>query len=301
MKTLTYDVGGTQIKHCVITDGKCGKIKKITSTLGSLEEYLTTLRGIYDECEEAVDGIAMSVPGMLDNRTGYMYTGGSCSFISNMNFAEILSERCDGTRVALENDAKAAGMAELRDGALKEANNGYVLTLGTGIGGCTIVNRKILRGANQFAGEFSYIISKAQLDIMPSMFGMDSGLMGLFHRLSAKTGEDTSGLNGVEFFHRADAGEAPVLEALHEYCHDLVIQIMNLQAVIDPDVVAIGGGISAAPLLHRVIQEELDTYLAEVEKYFPRLRPHIVPCTFRNEANLLGAYYNFADLYGEKN
>ena len=151
MKTLTYDVGGTQIKYCIVENGKCGEVEKISSTLGSLDEFLATLRKIYDECGEKIDGIAMSVPGMLDNKTGFMYTGGSCWFIKNLNFAEILSAKCDGIPVALENDAKAAGLAELKAGALKDANNGYVITLGTGIGGCTVVDRKIVRGVNQFA------------------------------------------------------------------------------------------------------------------------------------------------------
>ncbi|MDO4543584.1 MAG: ROK family protein [Clostridia bacterium] len=301
MRLLTIDVGGTQIKHCIVENGNCTTdVKKIPTRCDNMEEYLSTLHGIYAEYGGEVEGIAMSVPGTLDNETGFMYTGGAMSFVSNVNFASLVSSACGGVRVAIENDAKAAGLAELESGALKDANNGLVVVLGTGIGGCTIVNRQIVRGANQFAGEFSVIISKPQAEGFFSLWGINDSAIGLLARYAQRIGIKPTDIDGIEFFNRAENGDKAALETLHEFCKSLCVQLLNIQCVIDPDVIAIGGGISAAPLLHKVLHEELNAYVEEYNKSFSRLKPRLVPCKYRNEANLIGAYYNFVNIFGKR-
>ena len=84
----------------------------------------------------------------------------------------------------------------------------------------------------------------------------------------------------------ANSGNEKVLAALDEFCFYIALQLYNIQAIFDPEKFAIGGGISAQPLLIEIINEQYKKLFIPV---FP-LRP-VVACEFRNDANLIGAYY----------
>lgn len=160
MKCLTIDVGGTYIKYGLVENGiiSC-KGKKPTPAVPlkwgedvdeelailfrkKYREYFDTLREIFLELGDGIDGIAMSVPGILDSRTGYVYSGGALCYISEINFADEVSRLCNGVPVTIENDAKAAAMAELSSGVLKGIKDASVVLFGTAIGGCTIATGK---------------------------------------------------------------------------------------------------------------------------------------------------------------
>ena len=71
----------------------------------------------------------------------------------------------------------------------------------------------------------------------------------------------------------------------------IAAQIVNLQCVIDPQRVAIGGGISAQPLLLEYIRKNVDSFSDNFGNYKPGVQ--VVPCTFRNDSNLIGALYHY--------
>lgn len=78
------------------------------------------------------------------------------------------------------------------------------------------------------------------------------------------------------------------MAALDEFCFYIALQLYNIQAIFDPEKFAIGGGISAQPLLIEKINEQYKKLFIPV---FP-LRPvDVVACELRNDANLIGAYY----------
>ena len=93
---------------------------------------------------------------------------------------------------------------------------------------------------------------------------------------------------GEEIFEMANQGNQQVLNALDEYCMNLAVQLYNIQTIFDPEKIAIGGGISAQPLLIERIDEQYQKLFVD----FLPVRPvPIVSCMFRNDANLIGAYY----------
>lgn len=94
--------------------------------------------------------------------------------------------------------------------------------------------------------------------------------------------------SGEQIFEMANSGNEKVLAALDEFCFYIALQLYNIQAIFDPEKFAIGGGISAQPLLIEKINEQYKKLFIPV---FP-LRPvDVVACEFRNDANLIGAYY----------
>lgn len=78
------------------------------------------------------------------------------------------------------------------------------------------------------------------------------------------------------------------MAALDEFCFYIALQFHNIQAIFDPEKFAIGGGISAQPLLIEKINEQYKKLFIPV---FTLRSVEVVACEFRNDANLIGAYY----------
>ena len=105
--------------------------------------------------------------------------------------------------------------------------------------------------------------------------------------------------DGIEIFDMASGGNQNALSAIDEFCRLLAIQIYNVQAFADPEKIAIGGGISAQPLLFELLNRHLDRIFAGEAKYgLAVTRPDVVPCKYRNNANLIGALYAYLNFRG---
>lgn len=311
MKCLTIDVGGTYIKYGLVENGiiSC-KGKKPTPAVPlkwgedvdeklailfrkKYREYFDTLREIFLELGDGIDGIAMSVPGILDSRTGYVYSGGALCYISEINFADEVSRLCNGVPVTIENDAKAAAMAELSSGVLKGIKDASVVLFGTAIGGCTICNGEIIRGSNQFSGEFSSIKLRSSSGTKETWGNF--GVHTMYDEYAAQKGIEKGAVTGEMLFEKAEAGDKKACEIVRNYCRLMCEPICNLQVVTDPQVIAIGGGISSQRLFIDMLREEVERSCKEIKSpNYPT--PTLVACKYRNDANLIGAYLHFIDI-----
>lgn len=311
MKCLTIDVGGTYIKYGLVENGiiSC-KGKKPTPAVPlkwgedvdeelailfrkKYREYFDTLREIFLELGDGIDGIAMSVAGILDSRTGYVYSGGALCYISEINFADEVSRLCNGVPVTIENDAKAAAMAELSSGVLKGIKDASVVLFGTAIGGCTICNGEIIRGSNQFSGEFSSIKLRSSSGTKETWGNF--GVHTMYDEYAAQKGIEKGAVTGEMLFEKAEAGDKKACEIVRNYCRLMCEPICNLQVVTDPQVIAIGGGISSQRLFIDMLREEVERSCKEIKSpNYPT--PTLVACKYRNDANLIGAYLHFIDI-----
>ena len=291
MNYLAIDIGGTFIKYAVITESAeiISKGKKPTDT-ENLDVFLDTLEEIYRENEESNPaGVAISMAGVLDVDSGYAYNGGGVRCIQNLEIVNILEERLK-VPVTIENDAKAAALAEVWKGTLSDVRDGIVIVIGTAIGGAVIIDRKVLRGKNLMAGEFSYIsIGEPGKPAWTDIWGNTGGARGLIQMTAAKKGLDPESLDGVAVFEMVNGGDAEARASLREYTDLLAQQIMNLQVVINPERFVVGGGISCQPVLFEELSKSVqvisDTFFGNVPV------PDIMPCRFFNDSNLIGALY----------
>ena len=80
--------------------------------------------------------------------------------------------------------------------------------------------------------------------------------------------------NGKEIFEMANSGDKKVLAGLDKFCNRLAVQIYNLQALFDPEKIAIGGGISAQPLLLELVEKHIEEmYQTGLKANSPIARP----------------------------
>ena len=232
MKYLAIDVGGTFIKYAVITEN-CSILEKdkTPTKQDSLEIFIQSLTDICDRIkgQYEIEGIALSMPGIIDSKKGFMYTGGSLFCISNVNIVEILEKKV-GIPVTVENDAKCAALAEIWQGSLKDCQNAIVVVCGTAVGGAVIVNREIVSGKNFMAGEFNYVITDSKDDYkMSNSLAETAGAQALLNSVSVETGIPVEELNGEKAFSLANQGNDKALAGIRNHAKKLAIHIHNCQ------------------------------------------------------------------------
>lgn len=292
-KYLVLDIGGTAIKYAIMTkEAEFLEKGNIKTPLDGIDVFIETIGQIYDKYKADVNGMAISMPGVLDVERGYAYSGGWLTFNSGQNIIELLQARCP-LAITIENDAKCAALAELGFGSLKGCKDAAVIVLGTGVGGGIIIDGKVHKGRHSFAGEFSYMKTEpSKMNEFSSLWGLANGGPALMKKVAEVKGLPLEEVNGLVTFELANNGDEEVLAVLDEFTQLIAGQIINIQCMIDPELVAIGGGISAQPLLIELIQKHLDAMRDNFGFYKPEVK--IVPCQYRNDANLIGALYHFS-------
>lgn len=292
MNYLTLDIGGSSIKYAIINQE--GQILERGNTIAprqGIDQFINTIGDLYDQYASDVVGMAISMPGAINPEKGIAYTGGAYSYIKDMNIVEMLQARCP-LPITIGNDAKCAANAEVGFGCLKDVDDAVVIILGTGIGGCIVLNGQVHVGKHFSSGEFSWMRTDGDDgNNVERNWSTLNGISGLLAVVQEELETDQV-YNGKEIFAMANEGNEQVLAALDKFCNRLATQIYNLQALFDPEKVAIGGGISAQPLLLELVDKHIEAmYQTGLEHNSPIARPVVVACQFLNDANLLGAFY----------
>jgi len=219
------------------------------------------------ERRPSIASLGIGVPGLYDPAAG------TTRFLVNMpgdwrdrEVAAPVSQAL-GLPVALINDARAFGLAELRLGAGRGVRSLVGLTLGTGIGGVIAIDGHVHLGHDGTAGEIGHQVIDPD---GPSCNCGNNGCLESFAR--ADRIAEACGTDSVEAaVAAAEAGDPRALEGLASVGRYLGIGIGNMITLISPDRVVIGGGIAAAgaplldPLRAEVSRRVLTTALSDVE------------------------------------
>lgn len=290
MRYLSIDAGGTFIKYAWISEeGIIISQGKEPTPLSSKEAFQAVIQTLWDACTEEKGGISLSLPGTINANTGLIYQGGSLTYHSGWNIKEAY-EQVFSTRVEVENDARCAAIAEMTSGNLQGVANGIVLTFGTGIGGCFVIDHQIYKGTHMFSGEVSMLVCKdIRTHGLDAVFGNIGGIPNLIHRIcEAKQVRDTDGNTVFTWIAQEDEVAGNLFQA---YCGDVAVQLFNMQLMLDPSVVCIGGGVSENPVFLDGIQQAMTAFYASLPVRIPPLE--LKSCQYHNRANLLGAFYHF--------
>ena len=181
---------------------------------------------------------------------------------------------------AVGNDVRAGAMAELRFGALRGTDPGLYISLGTGISAAVTVGGRVLAGANRAAGEIAYIDPGVAARGGPGAAPLEEivGGRSIGERASALLGEPVS---AAELFARAATDEA-ARELVNETLDVLARSVANMSALIDPELVVLGGGMMASA---DAILPAIGRRLAETLPFPPR----VAAAHFTRDASLHGA------------
>jgi glucokinase len=123
---------------------------------GDVIEKLAELIREIDAQHGRVDRLGVSIPGLVDRRTGRVAFSAIVPQQSDVALGDAIVA-ATGREVVIENDANAAAYGEFRLGAGRGASDMFYATLGEGVGGAFIFGGEIWHGASGFAGEFGYV------------------------------------------------------------------------------------------------------------------------------------------------
>ena len=281
-KVLGVDIGGTKIRMGVIDENGKVEVDEQVPTLFPLYEYLEKQILNILERHPEIEAIGIGTHGFVDPKLGrIIYSAETLPGWGGTNLKEQM-EKATGRRVEVENDANSAALAEAKFGAAKGYSRVLCLTLGTGLGGGIIWDGKLLSGGpHGGAAEVGHMI------LHPHGALCACGRRGCFEQYVSGTGlrrriEEA----GLEISPRdlfAEAKSDPAAEAVVEgFTEDLALVISSLQAILDMEVVVIGGGVSESA------NSWWDSLLQHLEPLL--LNPlEVKVAQFENEAGILGA------------
>lgn len=280
---MVIDMGGSAIKFGYWHQQNLSNIKSIPTP--DTWEKLKKL--IKDELENIrlVDGVAISLPGSVDIDEGIVKGSSAISYIHNFHIRQDLSDYL-GIPVSIQNDANCAALAEMWQGNLQEIKSALCIIIGSGVGGAQVLNGKLQSGFNLFGGEFGYMILQAKN--LKSFSELVSPVQLANEYCQIK---NVKGVNGKDLFELAQLQDDTALMLVDQFYDYLAIGIFNLMVAFNPQRILIGGAVSRRKELLATLTKKVDALIDA--KQANGLYVDIQNCLFYNEANLVGAVYQF--------
>lgn len=253
---IGVDLGGTKIEVVVLDASGAELFRKRVGT--PRDDYGATLSAIVSlvrQAEESV-GMACSVgvgtPGAISSLTGRMKNANS-RWLNGQPLKEDL-ERLLGREIRMANDANCFALSEAKDGAGVGARVVFGVILGTGVGGGIVIDGRVLTGANSIAGEWGHNpLPSPESDDYPlpncycgrrgciETYLSGPGMAALYQRDSGEH------LLPAQIVERSANGDKNSQKSLNQYDLRLARALGTIINTLDPDVIVLGGGLSALP------------------------------------------------------
>jgi glucokinase len=264
--SIGVDLGGTNLRIAAIsTDGHMlEKITLGTNSLGPdhvVDEMCGAIRQLTEKYRStgAMLGAGIGIPGIIDLDAGVVRKSANLPGWSEYPVRAQIERRL-GTRIFLENDGKVAALGEKWLGAGRDVNDMVMITLGTGIGGCIILNGRIFHGMNGMAGEFGHVT------LIPDGVPCGCGNHGCAERYASATAivrmareaiasgkapslakvSDDPEFGPQLIYKLAKQGDTAAQDIFNRFATALGIMLGGLVNVLNLEMFVIGGGVSSA-------------------------------------------------------
>ncbi|WP_042222063.1 ROK family protein [Oceanobacillus manasiensis] len=286
---LTIDLGGTFVKSAFMTEEGTIEQEQKVKTPESLKDLLQYVVTLQKQANGNLDGIAVSSPGTVfpDGKVGGT---SAIPFIHHGNLKMEL-EQATGLYTTVENDANCAALAEVWQGAAQNVSDAALIIVGTGIGGALVKDRKLHKGSHLLGGEIGYsLLTVNPEERTVGQVSQMASTRAMIRNYAAKTGRHVDSISGEWLFEQAEMGEKTAKEVIHTFYFTLASLVYNIHYLYDPDVILLGGGISAQKSVLAGVKQQLEVIFKQLDDLV-HVMPHVEVCQFRNQANLIGALY----------
>ena len=247
-RLIGVDVGGTKTAVAVLDGAVMGEPVTQPTETSSAEALIAQLVAAVATAGDAA-AVGVAVPSVVDWETGRIRSSVNIP-LQDVPLREVLRERL-GVPVYVDNDATCAALAEAHadDGRLV-ARNLVMFTIGTGVGGGIVIGGRVMRGATGAAAELGHTIVGADLRGVPFAAADHYPQPGSLESLASGTALNElavdHGLQPGRVIEAARAGDAAACAAIELLGRRLGIGIANAINTFDPELVVVGGGVSAA-------------------------------------------------------
>jgi glucokinase len=268
---------------------------------GLVQMIADAVQEIRTAVADEIGAVGFGIPCTFDARTGKAVQATNAP-LHEIAFHEVMSERL-GLPVAVDNDANCAVLCEARVGAAAGCSDVVLLTLGTGIGGGLVLGGEVYRGWLGGGAEMGHMV--VEMDGPPCQsqcpnYGCletvcsGTALVRLASVAVARRPDTPFGhaleegreLTGPMITELAQAGDPVACDAIGEIGRRLGIGLVSLVNIFNPQVVVIGGGVSAAGEL---LLDPARAVVSERALLPGRDAVRIETAAFGPEAGLVGA------------
>jgi glucokinase len=275
-ETIGVDLGGTKMLVGVVDSQQKVLHESRESSTGKTEdEIVETLAAELEEAREARPDVAaagLGIPATIDHEKGVAINAVNLE-ITDVPLRQILEDRTK-LPVFVDNDANVAALAEFLYGAGREAENMVMLTIGTGIGGGLVLNGEIYRGSIGAGAELGHMVIDENgppcQGTCPNHGCIETFASGTAlareGRIAARSHPDSAlakavadgELTGRTVTEAAQAGDEAAQGVVATAGRHLGVAFSSYANIFDPDVIVVGGGVSAVgDLLLDPAREEL--------------------------------------------
>ncbi|MDO8954004.1 MAG: ROK family protein [Gammaproteobacteria bacterium] len=290
---MGVDIGGTKIA-AIALDAKTGqalKQSKIATPDGydSLLSRLSELVASY-EAELGPVTFGMCYPGSV-NHDSLLVQNANILWLNDKPFEQDLAKALHKV-IRTGNDANCFTLSEAIDGAGCGHSVVFGATLGTGLGGGIVIDQKILVGLNKLSGEWGHVPlpwpTEREISGPECYCGLKGCLetylsgTGLARSYRHVTGKD---IRAEEVVKLANNGDAEAEAALSRYENRMARACAMIINILDPDVIVLGGGLSALKRLYTNIPKQWDQYVFSPQK----IKTQLVQAQHGGESGMRGA------------
>lgn len=309
---IGVDLGGTNIKvgavdgqgEILLQSSRPTKVKRgvqpiINDIIGQIEDILDKTNTTVEELKS----IGIGVPGLVEVKTGRVI------YITNMFWWDIdlgkIIESYFNKPTFVDNDATVAALAEKIAGSTKGFINSVFITLGTGVGGGFIINDKVYSGGHGWGSEIGHMI------LGENFYTCNCGQNGCWETYVSATAiikytkkrisegfnnslivdlvnGDLENIDGKIIFDAAKQGDKLALEVVNRFIKYLALGIINIYNILDPECIAIGGGLSkVGDFILKPLREEVNKRVFSKEVKYG----DIVLAELENNAGIIGAAF----------
>lgn len=294
MNLLVFDFGGTSVKYALWSDHQLvhevASFPTPSTWTGTQEKLLEVKAHFEKDCE--LSGVAFSFPGCIDHETGEILGHSAIKYIHHFPIQKALSELLK-LPVAMENDANCAALAEVWLGVAKAYQNVLFVVVGTGVGGAIVIDGKIHSGSHLYGGEWGFMYLNYDGQFRNQTLSGLGTAVWMAHRYCERVNVPRGTYSGADIFKFAAQGDVNAACEVETFYKYLSLGLFNLQISFDPEVIVIGGGISANQEVITKLESRVNFLLKEAN--IQDFQTTLLPCAYGNDANLIGAVKNFLD------
>ena len=303
--SLGVDIGGTTIKLGIVSDtGKINKQFKLDTHADEgpdavISQIKKGIHKILKNCKLEIEGIGIGAPGLVTSKKGIVQSPPNFKDWDSVAIGNIIKKEFK-TEVFVENDANAAAVGEFIFGAGKNYKDFMMVTLGTGVGGGIIIDKKLYKGVTGAAGEIGHI--KIKYDGVKCKCGGTgcleaySGINYLVERVNTKLEQNDSVLKewlkndkklSPKLIHEAALlGDNFSIKVISDLAEQIAIGLSSVVNLFDITTIIIGGGVAGfGNFLFTPLTEMLIGNVMEPMKK----RIKVLPAKLKNNAGIKGA------------
>ena len=293
------DLGGTHLRAATVDqEGRIhSRFKQNTPQVADANAIVDAIVSAVHEFQKAaeISAVSLVVPGTVKVEEGAVVKAPNLPCLDGFPLAAALTDQL-GLPAILENDANAAAVGEMWQGAAVGCHTIICVTLGTGVGGGIILDGKLWRGVDGSAAEIGHMCvdpfggvactcgSRGCLEVFASATAIVRMTREASPRYPDSVLQSVEDQTSEMIFEAGQQGDELALEIFRRMGVYLGIGLANLINILNPEIIVIGGGVvNGWELFEKHMQQQVE------ERAFPLLRVKIVRAKCGDDAGLLGA------------